>query len=127
MTTEKSEARYLRHSANWSGIVRLAVFFPLARFNLPVDIIGDPLARRPVDDQLVQRGHLGRTVRADKVLFEQVGLNAILAVGRPATRRFDSVAEDPIVDWANDAWVFCRPFANFGLGEAFRLDGLPLP
>ena len=42
----------------------------------------------------------------NKVLFEQMGLNAFLAVSRPATRRFDSVAEDPIIDRANDAWVF---------------------
>jgi hypothetical protein len=35
-----------------------------------------------------------------------MGLNTVLAVGRPATRRFDCVTEDPIVDGADDAWVF---------------------
>jgi hypothetical protein len=42
----------------------------------------------------------------NEILFEQIGLNAILAVRRPATGSFDGVPEDLMVDGADDAWVF---------------------
>jgi hypothetical protein len=45
-------------------------------------------------------------MRTNEVLFKQVSLNAILAVRRPATRSFDGVPEDLMVDGADDAWVF---------------------
>jgi hypothetical protein len=39
----------LRGGADWSRLVRdLAVFFPLARFDLLHDIFGDPSAHWPV-------------------------------------------------------------------------------
>jgi hypothetical protein len=44
-------------------------------------------------------------MRTDEVLFEQVGLNAILAVRRPATGSFDGAPEDLMVVRADDAWV----------------------
>lgn len=96
----------LRGGADWSGLVRdLAVFFPLARLDLLHDIVGDFSAHWPVGGQLVQRGYLGRTMWTDEVLFKQMGLNAILAVSRPATWCFDGVPEDLTVDRAHDAWV----------------------
>jgi hypothetical protein len=54
-------------------------------------------------------------------------LNAVLAVSRTATRRLDGVAEDAMVDRADDAWVLRRTFANLGLGKALGLDGLFVP
>jgi len=40
----------LKDGTGWSGFVRdLTIFFPLARFNLLRDIIGDLLAHCPVD------------------------------------------------------------------------------
>ena len=54
----------------------------------------------------------------NEVLFEQMRLNAILTVSRPATRRLDRVPEDPMVDGADDAWVLRWSFTDFGLGEA---------
>jgi hypothetical protein len=42
----------------------------------------------------------------NKVLFEQMDLDAILAVSRPTTWSFDCFPENLIVDRANDAWVF---------------------
>jgi hypothetical protein len=42
----------------------------------------------------------------DEVLFKQMGLNAILAVCRPAAWCFDGVPEDLMVDRADDTWVF---------------------
>jgi hypothetical protein len=45
-------------------------------------------------------------MRTNEVLFEQMGLDAILAVSCPATRSFDGVPEDLIVDKADDAWIF---------------------
>ena len=54
----------------------------------------------------------------NEVLFEQVRLDAILTVSRPATRRLDRVPEDPMVEGADDARVLRWPFTNFGLGEA---------
>ena len=44
-------------------------------------------------------------MRTNEVLFEQMGLDAILAVGRPTTWSFDGVSEDLIVNRADDAWV----------------------
>ena len=57
-------------------------------------------------------------MRTNEVLFEQMGLDAILAVSRPATWSFYGVPEDLIVDKADDAWIFRRTLANFGLGKA---------
>jgi hypothetical protein len=42
----------------------------------------------------------------NKVLFEQMSLNAILAVRSPATWGLDGIPKDPIVDRAYDTWVF---------------------
>jgi len=114
-----SEFIYLRDRTDWRGFVRdLPFFLPLTRLDLLRDIVRDLPAHQPVDGQLVQRGHLRRTMWTDKVLFEQMRLDAILTVSRPATRRLDRVPEDPMVDAADDARVLRWSFTNFGFGEA---------
>src|SRR5260221_980439 len=115
----REQIHHLRDRTDWRGFVRdLPFFLPLTGFDLLRDIVRDPPAHRPVDGQLVQRGHLRRTMWTNEVLFEQMRLNAVLTVRRPAARRLDRVPEDPMVDEADDAWVLRRSFTNFGLGEA---------
>ena len=113
-----NEFIYLRDRTDWRGFVRYLPFFlPLTRIDLLRDIVRDLPAHQPVDGQLVQRGHLRRTMWTNEVLFEQMRLDTILTVSRPATRRLDRIPEDPMVYGADDAWVLRWPFTNFDLGE----------
>jgi hypothetical protein len=45
-------------------------------------------------------------MRTNKVLFEKMRLNAILAVRSPTTWDLDGIPKDPVVDLADDTWVF---------------------
>jgi hypothetical protein len=58
-----------------------------------------------------------------------MGLNAILTGRSPGTWGLDGIPKDPIVDGTDDAWVFRRTLADFGLGESLAsgLDGLLMP
>lgn len=45
-------------------------------------------------------------MRTNEVLFEKMRLNAILAVRSLTTWGLDGISKDPIVDLADDTWVF---------------------
>lgn len=97
---------YLFSFGSWSALCRCSrraqCFSFLTTFlDHLVNIIPNPGPQWFVDYKFIQRRDLLLTVGTDKVVFKEMGLDTLLTVRLLTTRSLDGVAEQSIVDGAN--------------------------
>jgi hypothetical protein len=67
--------------------------------------LGDSGAGVVVGSDFIEGGNLFRAVGTAEVAFEEVCLNALFAVGRSATRGFDGILEELMVNGADKGGI----------------------
>jgi hypothetical protein len=120
-----SRASALSTSAGAAHLVRILgrrmVRLVLAALDLLRDVRLDLGPCLPVVLEPVQAADALLAVRGDKVVLEQVRLDAFFAEGRPPLGRLDRLDEQPRADRAGERVVRRRRLAHLGLGHELWL------